>query len=52
MQDDVGESGDASERRGAIEVGEQRAGAQITPQGELGRIAQQREDPIVTEQAG
>ena len=51
MQNDVGKSGQAFQARGPIEVGEQRAGAVSAPEGELRRVAQQREDPIVTEQA-
>lgn len=51
MQNDVGESGQASEAGGAVEVGEHRARPVFAPVGALPDVAQQREDPVVTEQA-
>ena len=52
MQNDVGESGNTRKALRAVEVGEQRSRAARAPVGELRRIAQQREDPIMTEQSG
>ena len=51
MQYDVGKSGNTLQGLRTVKVSEQRTRAVLAPEGELRRIAQQREDPIMTEQA-
>lgn len=46
MEDDVGQAGEALQRRGPIEIGMQGPGAAFTPHGKLGRIAQHGNDLI------
>ena len=52
MQYDVGQPGKAMQAGGTIQIGKNGAGAAGAPEGELRRIAQQGENPIMAEQAG
>ena len=52
MHYDVRQSGDARQTGGADEIGQHRDGAGLTPPGALLRVAEQRENPIVSDQPG
>jgi ferredoxin len=50
--DDVGQTGDALQAVGLIEVGKHGSGPVFAPEGALGRVAQQRENTVMAAQAG
>ncbi len=51
MHYDIRQTGDARQTGRAVEIGQHGNGASATPPGALRRIAEQRENPIVSDQA-
>ena len=51
MQDDVGQTCDTPQACGLIKIGKDRAGAEIAPEDTLRRVADERENAVVAQQA-